>query len=123
MAHPFLPILVLLIFASCFAGFFLLLSSLIGPKKPSAVKQSPYECGINPIGGARERVSVKFFLVAILFILFDIEVVFLFPWAVLFRSAVVAGNGLFYLTEMFVFMVVLILGLAYVWRKKALEWR
>lgn len=111
------------IMAGLFAGAFLGLSSLLGPKKPSASKGSTYECGITPTGNSRERFSVKFFLVAILFILFDVEVVFLFPWAILYRDFIAQGMGLVMLVEMAIFMVILILGLAYVWRKGALDWR
>lgn len=109
--------------AGLFAGAFLGLSSILGPKKPSRSKGSTYECGIEPLGEARNRFSVKFFLVAILFILFDVEVVFLFPWAILYRDFIAEGMGLVMLIEMALFLFILVLGLAYVWRKGALDWK
>ena len=123
MTHPFLPILLVFIVAALFSGTFLGLSAVLGPKKPSSSKLSVYECGLEPVGDARERFSVKFFLVALLFILFDIEVVFLIPWAVLYRSFIAEGMGLFMLIEMGIFMAILAIGLLYVWRKGALEWK
>lgn len=123
MISSFIPILVLFVFAGLFAGAFLGISAILGPKKKSHAGDSIYECGAAPVGGARERFSVKFFLVAILFILFDIEVVFLFPWAVLFRQFVNEGMGLFVFVEMAVFLVILVLGYIFVWRKGALDWR
>lgn len=123
MDHPFIPVLLVFLLAILFSGAFLGLSYLIGPKKPTASKRSPYECGLEPVGGARERFSVKFFLVAILFILFDIEVVFLFPWAILYRDFISEGMGLFAFVEMALFLGILALGLVFVWRKKALEWK
>ena len=123
MEHPFLPILLVFVMAALFTGAFLGLSAILGPKKPSHSKLSVYECGLEPVGDARERFSVKFFLVALLFILFDIEVVFLIPWAVTYRGFIAEGMGLFMLIEMGIFMVILAIGLLYVWRKGALEWK
>jgi NADH-quinone oxidoreductase subunit A len=94
------------------------LASVLGPKKPSEVKQSVYECGIEPEVDARRRFSVKFYQVAVLFVVFDIEVAFLFPWAVLFRHK----EGLGMLGQMFVFLAVLTVGLYYVIKRGALEW-
>jgi NADH-quinone oxidoreductase subunit A len=93
------------------------LQRLLAPKRPNAEKLSPYECGAPILGSAHQRLPVKFYVVAVLFLLFDIETVFLFPWSVLFRRL-----GLFGLVEMSVFLGVLVLGLVYVWRKGALEW-
>lgn len=123
MDHPFFPILLVLLLGAVFAAVFLTLSSLIGPKKPNDSKLSVYECGLKPIGDARDRISIKFSLVALLFILFDIETVFLFPWAVVFKDFMNEGLGGFMLIEMGVFMLILGLGLLFVWRKKALEWK
>ncbi|MBI2339272.1 MAG: NADH-quinone oxidoreductase subunit A [Deltaproteobacteria bacterium] len=123
MDHPFLPILLVFIMAALFAGAFLGLSAILGPKKPNPSKLSVYECGLEPVGDARERFSVKFFLVAMLFILFDIEVVFLIPWAVLYKGFIAEGMGLFMLIEMGIFMAILAIGLLYVWRKGGLEWK
>jgi len=113
----YLPIFILVIVAAGFALTLLLLSSVLGPRRPSKEKLSTYECGIDPIGSARERFSVKFYLVAMLFIIFDIEIVFLYPWAV------VLGNlKLFGLVEMVFFLGILLIGLLYVWKKGGLEW-
>ena len=92
-------------------------SALFGPRRKKTVKLEPYECGVPVLSNPRERFSVHFYLVAILFILFDIETVFLIPWAVLYRSLGPAG-----LVEMGVFLAVVTFGLAYVWRRGALEW-
>jgi NADH-quinone oxidoreductase subunit A len=113
----YLPILVLVLLAAGFAIATLFLSSLLGPRRPSKDKLSTYECGIDPVGSARERFSVKFYLVAMLFIIFDIEIVFLYPWAVILNSL-----GLFGLVEMVFFLGILLIGLLYVWKKGGLEW-
>src|SRR5512143_3459841 len=93
------------------------LGNLFGPKKKSAAKGMPYESGMNPYGEGTRRVPVRFYLVAVLFILFDIEVVFFLPWAVVFRQL-----GLFGLIEMIIFIVILLVGYVYAWKKGALEW-
>jgi NADH-quinone oxidoreductase subunit A len=113
----YLPILILVLLAAGFALATLGLSSVLGPRRPSRAKLSTYECGIDPVGSARERFSVKFYLVAMLFIVFDIEIVFLYPWAVILN-----GLGLFGLVEMFFFLGILLIGLLYVWKKGGLEW-
>jgi NADH-quinone oxidoreductase subunit A len=117
MLESYLPILVLLVVAFGFAVGSVVMSRLIGQKKPTAVKLAPYECGVPPVGTARDRVSVKFYIIAMLFIVFDIEAVFLYPWAVLFKKL-----GLFGLIEMGVFIAILLVGYVYVWKKGALEW-
>lgn len=117
MLGAYLPIIILVVIALLFGLGSLIFSSLIGQKKPSAVKLQPYECGCEPVGSARERFSVKFYLIAMLFILFDIEAVFLYPWAVLFKKLKVFG-----LMEMGVFIAILLVGYIYVWKKGALEW-
>ncbi|MGD0584150.1 MAG: NADH-quinone oxidoreductase subunit A [Oryzomonas sp.] len=117
MLGAYLPILLLVIVAILFGMVALVFSSLIGPKKPSALKLSPYESGCEPVGTARERFSIKFYLIAMLFILFDIEAVFLYPWAILYKKL-----GMFGLVEMGVFIVILFVGYIYVWKKGALEW-
>ena len=93
--HHYLPLIFVLLLGLGFAGSFLLLSYTFGPKKPTASKLDVYECGVPPTGDARERFSVKFFIVAMIFLLFDVEVVFLFPWAVLLKEFKSAGTGLF----------------------------
>jgi NADH-quinone oxidoreductase subunit A len=117
MLGAYLPILVLVIIAVCFGMGSLIFSTLIGQKKPSKVKLAPYECGCEPVGTARERFSIKFYLIAMLFILFDIEAVFLYPWSVIFKRL-----GMFGLIEMGVFIAILFVGYVYVWKKGALEW-
>src|SRR3989338_8437730 len=103
MENSYLPILIILGIGVVFSGTFIFLSSLIGPKKQTKEKLDPYECGMPPVGDSRQRFSVKFFLVAILFILFDIEAVFLYPWAVLFKNFKESGQGVFIFWEMVAF--------------------
>ncbi len=117
MLIEYLPILLFIGAAVLFAGGAILLSSLAGPRRPLPAKSEPYECGMAPVGLARERFSIKFYLVAMLFIVFDIEIIFLVPWAVIYREL-----GWFGFLEMGGFLLVLVLGLAYVWRKGGLEW-
>ncbi len=117
MLDSYLPILVLIAIALAFALGSVVFSSLIGQKKPSAIKLAPYECGMPLVGTARERFSVKFYIIAMLFIVFDIEAVFLYPWAVMFKRL-----GIFGFVEMGVFIVILLVGYVYVWKKGALEW-
>ena len=93
------------------------LGVLFGPRKNSAEKSMPYESGMNPIGPGTRRMPIRFYLVAVLFILFDIEVVFFLPWAITFRQL-----GLFGLVEMLIFIVILLVGYVYAWKKGALEW-
>ena len=93
------------------------IASRTGPKRPTTTKDLPFECGVDPVGDSRRRFGVKFFLVALLFLIFDVETIFIFPWAVLFRKL-----GLFGFIEMSVFLLILLLGLFYVWKKGALEW-
>jgi len=117
MLGTYLPILLVVLIAVVFGLVALTFSSLIGPKKKTALKLSPYESGCEPVGTARERFSIKFYVIAMLFILFDIEAVFLYPWAILYKKL-----GLFGLVEMGVFIVILFVGYIYVWKKGALEW-
>jgi NADH-quinone oxidoreductase subunit A len=113
----FIPIAVLLGVSLFIALLVPVLSLLLGPKRPSSRKSSPYESGITPIGAAQRRLPVKFYLIAVLFILFDIEVVFLLPWAVTFRDL-----GLFGLAEVVIFVAILVVGYIWIWKKGALEW-
>ncbi len=117
MQQAYIGIAILLVVGLLNAGLFLGLSHLLSVRRPTAVKASAYESGIDPLGDTRERFSVKFYIVAILFIVFDIETIFFLPWAAIFREL-----GLFGLIEMFVFVLVLGAGLAYAWKKGALEW-
>lgn len=122
MLGAYLPIVLLVVVAILFGLIAIVMSSLIGPKKYSAVKMAPYECGCEPVGSARERFSIKFYIIAMLFILFDIEAVFLYPWSVIFKKFIHAGLGTFVFAEMMVFIVILFVGYIYVWKKGALEW-
>ena len=117
MLESWFPVLVFLILVAGFGIVSLIMSYTFGVKKPNARKLSPYECGVHPIGTARERFSVKFYLVAMLFLLFDVEAVFLFPWAVVYREL-----KLFGFFEMLVFIAAILAGYIYAWKKGALEW-
>lgn len=117
MLQDYLPIAVLVLLSTGLAVAAVLIGHLFGPKRPTAAKLSPYESGMNPIGSATRRFPVRFYLVAVLFILFDIEVVFFLPWAVTFRQL-----GVFGLIEMLVFILILLVGYAYAWKKGALDW-
>ncbi len=107
----------MLLVSSLIAVAFILLAELLGPKKPTPTKAEPFESGMIPISSPRKRFSVKFYLVAILFIIFDIEAVFLYPWAILMREL-----GLLGFVEMVIFILILLGGLFYVWKKGGLEW-
>ncbi|MEO0582645.1 MAG: NADH-quinone oxidoreductase subunit A [Bacteroidota bacterium] len=119
--QSYLPILLLITIAT---GTGLLLANLsrwMGPLRPNQLKSSTYESGMDPVGTAHERFSVKFYLVAMLFILFDIEVVFMYPWAVQYKQ-LLTTYGLFPLVEMFIFIAILFVGYIYVYRKGGLKW-
>lgn len=118
----YLPLLVLIAMAALLPALLLTLPKFLSHSHPTPEKIIPFESGVNPVGSAREPFSVRFFLVAVLFILFDIEVVFLYPWAILFRRFVAEGAGMLLLMEMAVFIGILVVGLVYVWKKGALEW-
>ncbi|MFN8545147.1 MAG: NADH-quinone oxidoreductase subunit A [Candidatus Binatia bacterium] len=117
MPFAYVPVLATAVIAVLVPSIFLLVSWLMSPRRPSSVKSEAFECGNPPSGSAWGRFAVKFYLPAILFIVFDVEVVFMYPWAVLFRRL-----GVFGFVEMGIFVAILALGLAYVWRKGALEW-
>ena len=113
----YFPVLVQVILAATIAGGLIGVSWLLGHKLRNKVKDMPYECGMDPVGSAEERFSVKFYLVAMLFILFDIEAVFLYPWVVVYREL-----KLFAFFEMFVFVAFILAGFFYIWKKGALDW-
>lgn len=117
----YIPIVVMLCLAALLAAVMVLGSHILGPHKPSRFKVAPYECGVTPVGSARERFPVRFFLVAMLFIVFDVETVFLFPWAATFGAGD-KGIKLFLLGEMGVFIALLLVAYAYVWQAGALDW-
>jgi NADH-quinone oxidoreductase subunit A len=133
MLRTYLPVLLLLGFVILNAALILGIAHLTTKAQPTAVKSQPYESGINPLGDARERFSVKFYLVAMLFIVFDIETVFMIPWGVHYRqlscavplvaNSCPAGQLSFFgLGEMLVFVLILVVGFIYVWKKGALTW-
>ena len=124
MLLEYFAIAILIVFTTAVAVIAITLGTLFGPKRPSDKKSMPYESGMNPIGPGTRRIPVRFYLIAVLFILFDIEVVFFIPWALVFNDFVKASlyQGFFMLAEMFVFIVILLVGYAYAWKKGALEW-
>ena len=117
MFNTYFPVLVLIVLAAGFLVTMLLASIFIGPRRDSAVKDEPFECGTIATGTASERFSVKFYLVAMIFILFDLEIVFLYPWALQAQTL-----GWYGFCAMLTFITVLSLGLAYVWRRGVLDW-
>jgi len=117
MPQNYVPIFIFLLIAFLIGAGTVLVASLIRPNNPNKVKLMPYECGIDPVDSARKRYTVRFYIVAILFVVFDVETVFLFPWAVQFKRL-----GLFGFAEMMVFLGILIVGYIWIWKKGALEW-
>jgi NADH-quinone oxidoreductase subunit A len=113
----YLPLLIHFLVVSGIAGAIVVLSWIIGYRKPTRAKLSPYECGMTPVGDARQRFSVKFYLVAMLFILFDVEAVFLYPWAIILRRLKMFGFW-----EMLVYILIVLVGFFYIWKKGVLDW-
>jgi len=120
----YLPILLMFVVAAGFAITFIVLSQLVGQRKRTRTKLMPYECGKDPVGSARERFSVKFYMIGMIFILFDIEVIFLVPWAVVFKTLSLPQYGMqnFIFFEMLLFIALLAAGLIYVIKKGAFDW-
>jgi NADH-quinone oxidoreductase subunit A len=120
----YLPIALMFVVAFVFAAGNVLLSQFVGQRKATRTKTMPYECGKDPVGSARERFSVKFYLIAMIFILFDIELIFLIPWAVVFKTFAAAGRSLSSLiyVEMMLFVALLLVGYVYVLKKGLFEW-
>ena len=116
----YLPVLFYILICVVLAAALAVISQVLGVKNPNPEKNSTYECGMIPIKDARQRIDVRFYLVAMLFILFDIEVVFLYPWAVVFGKF---NPVIFGFVEMILFMAILFFGYIYIWRKGALDWR
>lgn len=132
MLASYIPVVIFIFVALGFAGVLVVVAKVLGPKRDSAEKNIPYECGKDPLGRPRSRFSVQFYRIAILFVVFDIEAAFFYPWAVMFRdlsckgqmqAGICQGNTtVFGLMVMMVFLSILVLALLYVWRRKALEW-
>jgi NADH-quinone oxidoreductase subunit A len=117
MPENYVPIFIFIVLIGTLIPLTLLLAKLVRPENPSKTKLMPYECGIDPVDNARGRYTVRFYIIAILFVVFDVETIFLFPWAVKFKAF-----GLFGLIEMLIFLAILIVGYIWVWKKGALEW-
>ncbi|HVI26793.1 MAG TPA: NADH-quinone oxidoreductase subunit A [Xanthomonadaceae bacterium] len=117
MLAEYLPTLLFLLVAAGIGAALIVIGNVFGPRRPNPEKLSPYECGFPAFEDARMRFDVRYYLIAILFIVFDLEIAFVFPWAVVFREL-----GMFGLIEMGVFLALLVIGFAYVWKKGALEW-
>jgi NADH-quinone oxidoreductase subunit A len=117
MPQNYVPIFLFVAVVGILIPLTLLLAKLVRPEQPEKAKLMPYECGIDPVDNARGRYTVRFYIVAILFVVFDVETIFLFPWAVKFKAL-----GAFGLLEMLIFLTILIVGYIWVWKKGALEW-
>jgi NADH-quinone oxidoreductase subunit A len=117
MDHPYLPLLITFGIAAAVVLLLLMVASKVGPKSVNPAKAEPFESGNPPKGDARIRFSVRFYLIAMLFLIFDLEVVFLYPWAIYFRQL-----GMFGLVQMGIFLIILTVGYVYVWKKGALDW-
>lgn len=117
MPQNYVPIFIFIAIISIALPVTLLAAKLVRPENPNKTKLMPYECGIDPVGSARGRYTVRFFIIAILFVIFDVETIFLFPWAVQFKVL-----GIFGLMEMFIFLGILVVGYVWIWKKGALEW-
>ncbi len=117
MLQEFLPIAVLIVLAAILAVLVLILGAIFGPRRPTRRKSETYESGMTPYGPGSRRVSIRYYLVGVLFILFDVEVVFFLPWAVVFKQLKVFG-----LIEMFAFILILLVGYVYAWKEGAFEW-
>ena len=117
MPQNYIPAFLFMAILGALLPLTLLLAKLVRPENPSKAKLMPYECGIDPVEGSRGRYTVRFYIVAILFVVFDVETIFLFPWAVQFRALKVFG-----FVEMMVFLFILVIGYIWIWKKGALEW-
>jgi NADH-quinone oxidoreductase subunit A len=122
MTHSFIPILILLVVALGLGGILLALAWFVGTHQRNPVKNAPYESGMPLLDTNRKRVNVRFYQIAMLFILFDIEAAFLYPWAVIYREGTRGNSGMFLFAEMLVFILLLAVGYVYVWKKKAFDW-
>jgi NADH-quinone oxidoreductase subunit A len=125
---PYLPVLLQLLVAAGIGTGMIVLSAVLGARKYSKMKMQPYECGITPTGDAQHRFSVKFYLVAMMFILFDVEAIFLIPWAVVYKQLLAMklpngqSAGLFGFWEMIIYIAIVLVGFFYIWKKGVLDW-
>ncbi|HEY4689727.1 MAG TPA: NADH-quinone oxidoreductase subunit A [Anaerolineae bacterium] len=117
MLDQYIPIAILFVASTAFAALLIIVGAIFGPRRRNPRKALPYESGMIPFGQAQRRFPVHFYLVAVLFILFDVEIIFFFPWAVMFRAL-----GLFGFIEMLIFIAILLVGYVYIWKKGALIW-
>jgi NADH-quinone oxidoreductase subunit A len=117
MPQNYVPIFIFIAFVGVLIPITLLAAKLVRPDNPSKTKLMPYECGIDPVDSSRGRYTVRYYIVAILFVVFDVETIFLFPWAVQFKAL-----GVFGLIEMLIFLLILVVGYIWIWKKGALEW-
>lgn len=122
MLYQYLAIAILLVLTTAVGVIAVSLGTIFGPKKETKRKSMPYESGMVPIGKGTRQMPIRFYLVAVLFILFDIEVIFFLPWAVSFRKFIANGMGTFIFIEMLVFIAILLVGYVYAWKKGAFEW-
>ncbi len=122
MLSSYLPVLMLLGVAILFPTSLVIFTSLVGPKLHVNSKFEPYECGVPPVSTRRDRLPVKFYKVAIIFLVFDVEAAFLFPWAVLFKKKLMEWGPVFLVSELLLFLLILVAGYIYAWRAGALEW-
>jgi NADH-quinone oxidoreductase subunit A len=113
----YVPVFIFLLIAAAFPAVTLVLAWVVRPSTANAVKSEAYECGVPPSGEARSRYPIRFYIIAVLFVVFDVETIFLFPWAVKYRTL-----GLLGFTTMLVFLGILLIGYVYAWKKRALEW-
>jgi len=124
MTESFVPVLILILFGIALGAGMLIVNWFVGTHRRNPSKLAPYEGGVPLLDANRKRINVRFYQIAMLFIIFDIEAAFIYPWAVIYRDATITSSGiaLFALTEMFVFVTLLAIGYIYVWKKKAFDW-
>ena len=122
MVDQYVPLALLLAVVVVMAAAMVLLSTVFGPRRPSAAKLSPFECGMVPVGDARTRFPVRYYLVALVFVVFDLEAVFIYPWAVSLPAMKADGMTTFWFVEMLIFVGVLLVGFLYLWKRGALDW-
>ncbi|MGO9647748.1 MAG: NADH-quinone oxidoreductase subunit A [Terriglobales bacterium] len=123
MPQNYIPIFIFVAVVAILIPITLLAAKLVRPDNPNRAKLSPYECGVDPIGASRGRYTVRYYIIAILFVVFDVETIFLFPWAVKFKALGMMGNGKYFgLAEMLIFLAILIVGYIWIWQKGALDW-